>query len=167
MHIKSTKCKFEFKILTDFLDKDEAAIQEEMFRQSYANEGWHILNRIKCGSLGSVGTPKYTIEEIKNEIKRLGIKTRNEFNKKAKGMYLYAWRRNWLDEICAGMPQREKSTKKIKWNDEKVDWAVSQCNSRTELRTKFLRAYQILRESGRLDDVFPKKNPNDVRWHKG
>lgn len=166
LHIKSTQCPYEFKVLTELLDKDEAAVMEETFRLKYAEEGWHILNRMKCGGLGGVGTPKYTIEEIKEEIKKLGIKTRNEFNKRAKGMYLYAWRRNWLDEICAEMPQREKSTKKIKWNDEMLNWAVSQCNSRTELRIKYPRAYQILLERGTLDAIFPKKNPNNVRWHK-
>lgn len=155
LHIKSTNCKFEFKVLTDFLDKDEAANQEEVYKQKYANDGWHILNRIKCGGLGGVGTPIYTIEEIKKEIKKLGIKTRSEFNQKAKGMYLYAWRRDWLDEICINMPQREKSTKKIKWTEEKVDWAINQCSTRTELHDKFPQAYHILQNSGRLEEVFP------------
>lgn len=156
LHIKSTGCKYEFKILTDYLDKEEAARQEELVKLRYAKEGWHILNRVKCGSLGGVGFSKYTKDDIKEEIKRLDIKTRNEFNRKLKGMYLYAWRRNWLDELCAGMPQREKSTKKIKWTDESVNWAISQCKTRSELYNRFRRAFQILRDSGRLDEVFPK-----------
>ena len=161
IHIKKTKCNYKFKILTDFLDKTEAALQEEIIKQQYADNGWHILNRIKCGSLGSVGTPKYTKEDIVAELKKRGIKTRNEFCKEAKGMYIYAWRRNWLDDVCANMPKRESSTKKIKWNFQMIEWAISQCKTRSELHDRFRRAYQILRDSGKLNDYFPSQKPQE------
>ncbi len=157
LHIKSTNCEYEFKILTDFISKDKAAIQEEFYKQQYEDMGWNILNRVKCGSLGGIGGSKYTKEYIREEIKRRNFKTKTEFNQKAKGMYLYAWRNNWLDDICKDMPQREKSTKKIKWNTEMVNWAINQCSTRVELHDTFRRAYQILHDSGKLDDYFPIK----------
>ena len=116
-----------------------------------------MLNRVKCGRLGSIDESKYTKEYIREEIKRRNFKTKTEFNQKAKGMYLYAWRNNWLDDICKDMPQREKSTKKIKWNTEMVNWAINQCSTRVELHDTFRRAYQILHDSGKLDDYFPIK----------
>lgn len=39
----------------------------------------------------------------------LKYNTRGEFNEKSKGAYLFAYRNNWLDDICSHMKSPKKS----------------------------------------------------------
>ena len=57
------------KILTDYLQQEEASIQEGVWTQYYKDQGWKILNKIKTGSLGGQETLDYTIEKIEDSMK--------------------------------------------------------------------------------------------------
>ena len=158
-HIAETgNSKYSFKVLTDLLDKDDASKREEEIEQEYATKGWKMLNRMKCGGLGSKGNIKYSKEQITKTAK--GYSKRSEFNKHEKGMYLYAYRKGWLDEVCAHMPKRAKPRKRPYkprvWTEDKIQEIISLGLSRRELYQKYHFVFRLLKEQGRLDKYFPK-----------
>jgi hypothetical protein len=53
-----------YKKLTDLLDVNAAVKMEEYYYEKFKNEGWHMLNRTKTGSIGS-GIRKWTFENVK------------------------------------------------------------------------------------------------------
>lgn len=159
IHIRETNSKFDFKELTDFLEKDIASKKEEEFRQQYKNDGWHMLNRMKCGSLGALGSQKYSKEMTQIIAKKYNC--RSDFNIHDKGAYLFAYKNGWLDEICSGMPKfkgREEPT------EEEIQNTIKQCKNRTELKSHHTKIWNILVESGRIEEYFPRKKSLEELW---
>lgn len=62
--IAKDKVTWEFKILTDLLDKEAAAIEESKLMEQYRNDGWLLVNRIRGGGLGYPGNDGISIAEI-------------------------------------------------------------------------------------------------------
>ncbi|MCQ2069413.1 MAG: hypothetical protein MJY68_10065 [Bacteroidaceae bacterium] len=56
------------KILTEFMDQEEASIQEGVWLQKYKSGGWFILNRLKTGSLGGQERLDYDIFKIEESM---------------------------------------------------------------------------------------------------
>jgi predicted GIY-YIG superfamily endonuclease len=56
--------KHTYKLLTDYLDKNEAVIQERYWEDKYKEDGWLILSIKRAGSLG--GNLKIKNEDIKD-----------------------------------------------------------------------------------------------------
>jgi hypothetical protein len=75
---ESTGLSYKVKQITDFLPINEAVIKEEEFRQQFIDEGKNVLNRVKCGS---IGTPHRL--QKKKEIFFDGIIKKRPFNRKS------------------------------------------------------------------------------------
>lgn len=158
IHLKEAPCNYEFKELSDFLESNEASIKEEETKIEYRNNGWTMLNRMKCGGLGALAS-KYTKAQIKKIASSYSC--RSEFNENDKGAYLFAYKNGWLDEVCAGMPKfkgREEPTE-----DEILD-VIKKCKNRSELRSHYTAIWDRLVKMGRLEEFFPKKEIVIEEW---
>lgn len=128
-YLQKTHCKFDFKLLTGWLDKDEASMEEENWRQEYIKDGWLMLNRVKCGSLGGwQGKRKYSFEYCQQI--GAGYKTRNEFNKANPSLYAYASRTYGIEKVCPHMPKDAK----VKWSVEKIEHEISKYGTMPEIK---------------------------------
>lgn len=91
---------YTLKILTDYINTNEAKIKENDFLIKYTKDNWIILNKGKTGSLGS-NLIYWTKERCQEE--SLKYKNRSNFYKNSSGCYHSARKNGWLDEICSHM----------------------------------------------------------------
>lgn len=129
-YIQRTDCDFVFKLLTSWLDKDEASHEEERWRQRYLKDGWQMLNRVRCGSLGGWHGVKYTMEDCQRESAK--YKTRKEFYNKNMAMYAYANKHYGLDVVCPHMPKNAS----IKWPINRIERQISKYGTMPEIKRK-------------------------------
>lgn len=159
IHLQETNCPYIFKELSPFLEREVASIKEEEFKQLYKKNGWLMLNRMKCGGLGSLGSTKYSKEQVREIASKYDC--RSDFNENDKGAYLYAYKNGWLDEICEGMPKfkgREEPT------DDEIIEVVRHCRNRTELKSHHTKIWNKLVETGQIDFYFPKRKTLKEQW---
>jgi hypothetical protein len=99
-HIIKSKIIPEFKILTDYLERDIASIKEGDILNGYIGCGWIALNKVKTGGLGGnrlIWNKNNCIIEAKK------YKTRKEFSLKNNSAYGSARRNGWLNDCCTHM----------------------------------------------------------------
>ena len=94
-HVEETGLAPKWKRLTDYMDYQEASIQEGVWKNKYASEGWTILNKAKTGSLG--GGEGYTLEEVLKEASKYN--TLPDFFRGSPGHYQRAYRNGWMKDI--------------------------------------------------------------------
>lgn len=139
----------EMKILETDLTLDESVIKEGEWIETYRENGWNILNRIKAGGLGRIGKckAKYTYEYCLSLAKQ--CKTLYEFCKAEGGIpYITAREHKWADEYTWLTRQTKENGY---WTEETCKEAALQCKSRTEFSKKFSRAYYIAYTNNWLD----------------
>jgi len=129
-YLQKTGCEFEFKLLTDWLDKDEASHAEEFWRQQYIKDGWQMLNRVRCGALGGWHGIAHSLEECQKEAGK--YKTRKEFSRKNPGLYAYSAKHYGLDVVCPHMPKNAC----IKWPIERIESEISKYGTMPEIKIK-------------------------------
>lgn len=165
-HIESTGyTDYEFKLLTDWLDKDAAAKAEEEYRQKYESDGWKILNKVKCGSLGGWHKPKYTIDDAIAMIE--DGQSPSEFMKEHRTIYEYCRRHSWLSILFSDYVN-PRAAKKLS-NDKKapakkdlqplitIEAAKELANgydSRMEFARTHPQIYRFCGKNGWLQEVF-------------
>lgn len=139
-YIKETECRYTFKELSDFLPKDIAAEQEDMWINRYADAGWIMINQKAGGDLGYDPT-KYTKEVCAQIAKK--YKYRVDFIRGDKLVYNAASRKGFLDEICAHMQlKRQMPTK------EECERIANQYKTVTEFNKKDKNIYRYIRRKG-------------------
>ena len=105
IHLSMTQSPYVFKVLSsNWLNKDDAAAEEKAVILQYKNSGWTLLNRAKGGSLGCASELKYKKEQIIAVAQKYD--KRWDFQKEEKGMYLFALKHGWLDEVCSHMKKK-------------------------------------------------------------
>ena len=153
-HIQETDAVYEFKILTDWLEKDDAAKKEEQYRKQYAANGWKMLNRVRCGALGS--SP---VAFSESEIRKVVSWYDNilDFKKGSPKYYRYLRRHNLLDKYCSQMHRVPISNEERKEAAAaKYAEAIASCKTSGELYKKCPNAYKWLQKHHRLYDFYPK-----------
>lgn len=154
-HIQETGTAYEFKTLTDWLEKDDAAKMEERYRKQYASEGWKVLNRVRGGALGAspVAFPE-------SEIRKVAARYDDilDFKKGAPKYYSYLRRHKLLDEYCSHMHRVPIS------NEEqaaaafaKYSGIIASCKTSGELYRKTPTVYKWLHKHQRLYEFYPKQ----------
>ena len=139
-HINETGSAYVFKILTDFLEKEEASRQEDNWIHKYQEEGWKMLNRKHGGDLGGKRR-KYTKKLCAEIAHKYDYKV--DFIKHDKKAYESARIHGFLAEICSHMkPKRPTPTK------EEMKALVSKYQSLKEFRIENLNAYNYIRNHG-------------------
>lgn len=78
-------------------------------------------------------------------------KTILDFRTNANGAYQEAWKNGWLKDYVWLVDGR---TLNSKWNYKTCFELAKQCKSKTEMKRKSNRAYQLSRENGWLDIFF-------------
>mgnify|MGYP003118783589 CR=1 FL=1 len=96
----------------------------------------------------------YWTKEKVHEV-ALKCKTRNEFkdggpDKEGSRPYSLARRNNWLEEVCSHMLEIKKP--KGYWTEQTAREAALKCESRTEFRKKYAKAYYLATDLGILKE---------------
>ena len=87
----------KFKVLTKRPVKyDKAGGAEDRWIKIYEDKGWEKINIAPAGSLGG-NISKWNMDNIIDEAKK--YKNRSELQKKSVGAYVWALRKNLLDEL--------------------------------------------------------------------
>lgn len=157
-HIKETDATYEFSILTDWLHKDIAGKVEEEYRQKYVDDGWKMLNKVKCGALGG-DTKIYTDEKIRQE--RDKYEYVDDFRKGSPHCYQYILSHKLWEEYCGEMKFRRASHGY--WTLERAIKVAKEVKYRSELRVRYHQAYCLLNKTGLLDVYFPEKKKHPKR----
>lgn len=99
-YILKTNLIPEFKILSNFLEKEIASIREGEILNKYIKNNWIPLNEIKTGGLGG-DSLRWNENKCINEAKK--YKTRAEFKNGCIGAYQSALKYKWLNKCCIHM----------------------------------------------------------------
>jgi len=96
-YIKKTGLYPKMKILTDYINYEEASVMEEIKKQEYIKNGWIILNKNRCGGLGG-NIIKWNKEKCIEAA--LNCKNISELiNKYGGGVYGAIRKNGWYEEI--------------------------------------------------------------------
>lgn len=82
----------EIKMLTDYIDVNEAIIKENYFIDKYKKEGWVLLNRVRGGSIGGINK-KWTYDKCKEVVNR--YKTLSDLKKNDNLCLATIYRNKW------------------------------------------------------------------------
>lgn len=163
-YIQKTGCNYVFKELTDFMDKEEAAKAEDDWINSYAKNGWIMINKKPGGDLG-YGPQKYTKEFCAAEAKK--YKHRIDFINNNKIIYNYSRQHGWLEEICEHMIWVTR--KQHFWTKEKCSNESLKYNSKKEFQKGSGGAYTAALRNGWIDDIckhMKRPSPHNFYWTK-
>jgi hypothetical protein len=138
----------EFRVLTEYLPKETASIEEDKFIIKRENDGWEILNRAKGGALGG-SKLLWTKEKCKEEAKK--YKSRSEFKKKNGSAYYASLKNNWFEEITSHIPYLQNPSGY--WDIEKCTKEAKKYRTRTEFQRGTAGAYQIARQNNWLEEI--------------
>lgn len=138
-YLQQTASEFDFKLLTGWLDKDEASKEEENWRQKYMKNGWIMLNKVKCGSLGGWHGRLHSLKECQLEGKKYA--TRKEFYLKNQALYIYSKKYYGLDIVCPHMPKDAR----IKWPIERIEQEIKKYGTMAEIRKENRPLYCAIR----------------------
>lgn len=127
--IKKDAVTWEFKIMTDLMDKDLAAQEENRLITKYRSDGWKIVNRIRGGGLGQPKNNKITVEYIYEKASHYD--RRIDFNIAYSGCVKKAQELGIMDDVCKHMktykfmPSREEVYAKAREFDNARDFKVA------------------------------------------
>lgn len=143
----------EVKILTDYIDAEEARKLERQLIQEYKDKGWRVLNRTKGGELG--GMEEFWTKEKIMELS-INYKHRWEFGQNHSVPYRKACIEKW-EEVFSHMED-----KLIDWDEEKIINTAKESGLTiiTEFAKKYSGAYHAAERLGikqKLRDVFEWK----------
>lgn len=135
----------ELAILKDNLYSNEAQYYEGYYVLYYKQNGWNVINKAKCGSLGAV--PVWTEDSCYEVAKK--YETLSEFSKENGSCYETARRNGWLGNYTWLTRQ---CVKKNTWTYDICYEIAKTCNTRGELCVKRRGAYIAAYKHGWLSD---------------
>ena len=147
-HINNTGLRPIIKQLTNYIPVKEASELEEIKKIEYLNNGWKVLNKIKCGGIGG-SVKKHTKEKCREEA--LKYKTKKDFRNKSHSVYTTCVRNNWIEEICSHMilSRNPKNT----WTKEKCKEEALKYKTKKDFNKKSKSAYYASSINNWLNDV--------------
>ena len=130
--LQQTHCEFDFKLLTGWLNKDEAAHEEERWRQNYMKDGWQMLNRCRGGGLGGCCRNTLGVHRTYEECVEIAkdYKTRKAFYKGNPEVYAYVRIHYGLDAVCPHMAKDAK----VKWPIERIEQELKKYGTMPEIK---------------------------------
>lgn len=151
-HFRKTGADYEWKIISDWLTKEEAKIREDEMINVYASKGWKMLNRKKGGSLGGgLREPLYKMDELKAAAST--CIQRVEFRRKYPSMYEFLLRHNIKEEVLGHLPAHY--FKPLYWTDERLQAEVEKYGyDKKKLRENNPHAYNAICRHGQLEQFF-------------
>ena len=133
----------DIKVLESGLTVTDGVEKEGFYLERYKNDGWNILNRAKTGSIGKIGSIKWSKKTCLEEAGK--YKTRGEFAEMSAGAYEVARQNGWLDNYT-WFEERQKPAGY--WDDfDKCYQTALTCKTKTEFIKKHNRAYVVARNN--------------------
>ena len=163
-HIKSTHCKYNFKVLTNYLSKEKAALIEDETIIDYSRKGWILLNKKRGGDLGNT-THKYTKRQCREIALLYNDKT--VFRENNTYFYNYISKRGWIEELCAHMVQHKM--KNGYWTKERCAEEASKYKKRKDFQENCPSAHSSAFKNGWLDEICSHMSYNEyepIKWTK-
>ena len=136
------------KYLEDYLTIKEGAEKERIWINKYKEDGWHVLNRKKGGSIGGLGKGKWNYKTCLAEAKK--YKTLKDFLDNSKGAYLNALKNKWIGDYV-WLEDNIKHRKDYYTHDKCLELA-KKYSSMVVFRKKQHGAYNSAKENNWLDD---------------
>lgn len=136
------------KYLEDYLTIKEGAIKERMWIKKYKEDGWHVLNRMEGGSIGSLGKGKWNYNTCLAEARKYN--TIRDFLNNAPCAYLKATKNKWIKEYV-WLEDNIKHRKDYYTRDKCLELA-KKYSSMAVFRKKQHGAYNSAKENNWLDD---------------
>ena len=133
----------EPKVLTEFMDQEEASIQEGVWLQRYKDNGWIILNRFKTGSLGGQELLDYDLSKIEESMQ--GFDKLDDWGKSHSSYREYIRQHNLDYLLDKHFPQRMR---RIYDDYEECRKAYSQCKSIRQVHDRFPGALAAAKRHG-------------------
>ena len=146
----------EMEVLEEGLTVTQGAEREVHWEKYYRDNGYTLINKQPCGSLGYMCKGKWSKEKCFEEAKK--YKTRSEFQKNASHAIHIARVNGWLDEM-EWLPKKEHHPKGY-WNvKENVIKEAKKYTSVTEFQKGSGGAFNSARRLGIMDEFtwFEKK----------
>lgn len=146
----------EMEVLEEGLTVTQGAEREVHWEKYYRDNGYTLINKQPCGSLGYMCKGKWSKEKCFEEAKK--YKTRSEFQKNASHAIHIARVNGWLDEM-EWLPKKEHHPKGY-WNvKENVVNEAKKYTSVTEFQKGSGGAFNSARRLGIMDEFtwFEKK----------
>ena len=147
------------KILTDYMEQEEASIQEGVWLQKYKDDGWIILNRFKTGSLGGQEILDYDIAKIEESMR--GYSKMDDWNKSYSAYREYIRQHNLDYLLDKYFPNR--MVKKYD-NYEECYKAYSACKSIRQVHDKFPGALASAKRHGWHKELSSLCRASNVKW---
>lgn len=139
----------EMEVLEEGLTVLQGAEREGYWERYYKNEGFTMINKQPCGSLGLMCRGKWSKEKCFEEGKK--YKTRSEFQKNASHVFHISKIKGWLDEM-EWLPKKEYYPKGY-WNiKENVINEAKKYTSVTEFQKGSGGAFNAARKLGIMDE---------------
>ena len=145
-HIQKTKMLPSYEELTDYLDIDDAQIQEEFWKNKSEKQGYLCLNIAKTGALGD-----HNIFWTKEKCAEDALKyvNKSEFHIKSSPAYNSAYKNDWLNEICSHM-----ISKYDKWTNKEIcKQDALKYNTRYEYFVGSCSSWDSARRNGWLNEI--------------
>ena len=135
----------KFRIVESGLTVPEGAIRETFWADYYKEKGFNIINKVSCGSIGSMGKGKWSKTKCLEESKK--YKTRGEFFKGSNPAYQKSLKEGWIDEMTwlKSSHSRQRGFWEIK---EHVIEESKKYKTATEFQAKCPGAFGAARKNG-------------------
>ena len=129
----------KMKTLETDLLLEEGVKREGYWVEKYKEDGWIILNKVKTGSIGSLGTQltSKSYDYCLNEAKK--YTTLKDFRTKSKNAYNASIKHDWLKDFD-WLEVSERS--KTRWTEEKCYEDAKKYTSKHDFITKSRNAYK-------------------------
>lgn len=191
-YIKKTGFKPIRRLLTDYIEVEEAIKLEGFYVKKYKNEGWNILNVSKTGAIGN-GYKKWTYELVKSITQKYNTLTL--LKKDYENLYYLIRNRKWFElvehmsdfdnekkirilpkkiqkpklikekpvKIIKPKIVKEKKVIEIKWNKEACREAALKSNNLKDFNQMFPGAYAMCNRHEWIDEIAPHLRKNKER----
>lgn len=153
----------KIKILENNLTIAEGVEKEGYYIEVYKSNGWKIINRAKSGSIGKIGSNKWTKETCYEEA--LKYQTRGEFASLCGSAYEVSRRNGWLEEYIWFKEMQKPCGY---WDSyENCYNAAQTCKRVSEFVKKFNAAYVSARKHGWIKEYTwfeTKRTAHNKKW---
>ena len=135
------------KLLSEYVDVNEAIKLEKYFVEKYKTDGFRILNVAKTGGLGGVNK-KLTIEICHNVA--LKYCTVSDFMKSDNSVYVTCRKNGWLEFVTSHMSKKRQ--KNNFWTFEKLQNEALKFRTKREFRNGST-AYAVAHKKRLINDI--------------
>jgi len=146
---KNSEVRFEFKILSKFVDQELSIKLESQIIEKYKIDGWILLNKAKAGGLGG-RAKKWTKGKCTAEA--LLYTSRSEFQQSSGSAYQAAIKNKWLPEVCQHMKSLSKKPRGF-WTKESCLKVALLCKSKSEFNRKARGGYRSAVKNKFLSEI--------------